>query len=242
MSLFRRLRNVFRPSHLYREFDEELDFHREMRLRRSRERGLNQAQAERETIRRMGNLSVAKEEMGDARVVRWLASSLQDLRHGVVLLRRDAGISALIVLVLALGIGGNAAIFTLLKAAFLDPLPYPNAGRLVTVVDRYSKLGVDSIGPTIPEFLDIRARAGSLEQMAFLDHRDFQLTGADEPVRVFAARATAPFFPLLGVTASIGRTFSTEENLPGKNNVVVLSDGFWRSRMGADPNVIGKTL
>jgi putative ABC transport system permease protein len=242
MSLFRRLRNVFRPSHLYREFDEELDFHREMRLRRSRERGLNQAQAERETIRRMGNLSVAKEEMGDARVVRWLASSLQDLRHGVVLLRRDAGISALIVLVLALGIGGNAAIFTLLKAAFLDPLPYPHAGRLVTVVDRYSKLGVDSIGPTIPEFLDIRARAGSLEQMAFLDHRDFQLTGADEPVRVFAARATASFFPLLGVTASIGRTFSTEENLPGKNNVVVLSDRFWRSRMGADPNVIGKTL
>ena len=113
MGLFRRFVNSLRPSHLDRDFDEELEFHRQMRLRKARERGLSPAEAEQEAKRRMGNLPLAREEMRDARIVGWLASSIQDLRHGIVLLRRDAGISFLIVLVLALGIGGNAAIFTL---------------------------------------------------------------------------------------------------------------------------------
>src|SRR5213083_973803 len=102
---------------------------------RPENKGSTPAEAEQDVRRRMGNLPLAKEEMRDARIVGWLASSLQDLRHGVVLLHRDAGVSALVVLVLALGIGGNAAIFTLLKAAFLDPLPYRDAGRLVTVME-----------------------------------------------------------------------------------------------------------
>jgi hypothetical protein len=102
--------------------------------------------------------------MREARVVNWLASMLQDLRHGIVLLRRDAGLSALIVLVLALGIGGNAAIFTLLKTAFLDPLPFRHAGRLVSIFDRYSVFGGGGIGPTIPEYLDIRRRSNLLER------------------------------------------------------------------------------
>src|SRR5882762_6940689 len=130
----------------------------------------------------MGNLSLAKEEMRDARIVSWLASSLQDLRHGVVLLHRDAGISALVVLVLVLGIGGNAAIFTLLKAAFLDPLPYRDAGRLVTVMEN------DGWVPSISEFLEIRARSRTLERMAFAEHRDMQVSGTGEPIRAFAAR------------------------------------------------------
>src|SRR6266404_6380965 len=96
-----------------------------------------------------------------------LRSSVQDLRHGVVLLHRDAGASALIVLVLALGIGGNAAIFTLLKAAFLDPLPFRDAGRLVTVTENFNNWN-----PSVPEFQEIRARSRTLEQIAFAEHRD----------------------------------------------------------------------
>jgi len=180
--------------------------------------------------------------MRDARVIGWLASSLQDLRHGIVLLRRDAGVSALIVLVLALGIGGNAVIFTLLKAAFLDPLPYRDAGRLVTVVESHSRLNESGRNPSISEFLEICARSRMLEDMAFLDYRDYQFTGGDEPVRVFAARVTASFFPVLGVSASRGRTFLTEENQPGRALVVLVSDTFWRSRMGADPDAVGRTL
>jgi putative ABC transport system permease protein len=166
----------------------------------------------------------------------WLASSLHDLRHGVILLRRDAGTSALIVLVLALGIGGNAAIFTLLKAAFLDPLPFRDAGRLITVVRETGG------SPSVSEFVEIRARSRALEQIAFTEHRDMQLTGADEPVRVFAARVTASFFPLLGVNASLGRTFVEEENQPGRAPVVLLTDAFWRTKLGADPQAVGRTL
>lgn len=166
----------------------------------------------------------------------WLASCSQDLRHGVVLLGRDAGVSALIVGVLALGIGGTATIFTLLKAAFLDPLPYRDAGRLVTIVKN------SGWAPSVSEFLEIRARSRTLEQLAFAEHSDIQLSKAGEPVRVFGARVSASFFSLLGVNASLGRTFLAEENRPGLTPVVVLTDAFWRSRMGADPRVVGRVL
>ena len=184
----------------------------------------------------MGNSSIAKEEMRDARVLGWLASSLQDLRHGVVLLRRDAGVSALIVLVLALGIGGNAAIFTLLEAAFLDPLPYRDARRLVTIMES------TGWNPSVSEFVEIRERTRTLDQVAFAEHLDMQLTGTGEPARVFAARVSASFFPLLGVNPSLGRTFFEEENRPGRTPAVILTDAFWRSRTGADPAIVGRSL
>ena len=168
------------------------------------------------------------------RLSAWFTSSLQDLLHGMILLRRDAGVSALIVLVLALGIGGNTAIFTLLKAAFLDPLPYREADRLVTVMEN------TGWNPSDAEFLEIRARTHTLDEMAFAEFRDMQLAGTGEPVRVFAARVTASFFPLLGTSASIGRTFLTDENRPGQTPTVVLNDAFWRSRLGADPAAVGR--
>ena len=184
----------------------------------------------------MGNLFVTKEEMRDEGVIEWLASSLQDLRHGLVLMRRDPGVSALIVLVLALGIGGNAAVFTLLKAAFLDRLPFRDAGRLVTIIEN------DGWNPTVTEFLEIQKHTRTLEGMAFAEHRDMQLSGTGEPARIFAARVTASFFPLLGVNTAQGRTFVEDENRPGRPPVVILTDRFWRSRMGSDPRVLGRTL
>jgi hypothetical protein len=236
MGLLRRFVNALRPERLGRDFDEELEFHRQMRLRKGREQGLNPAEAEQEATRRLGNQLIAKEQMREARVLGWLASSLQDLRHGVVLLRRDASVSALIVLVLALGIGGNAAIFTLLKAAFLDSLPYRDSGRLVTIMENSGWI------PNVSEFVEIRACNRTLEQIAFAEHLDMQLTAIGEPARLFTARVTASFFPLLGVNASLGRTFVEEENQPGRAPSVILTDAFWRSRMGADPAVVGRTL
>src|SRR4051794_19713262 len=96
---------------------------------------------------------------------------LHDLRHGIVLLRRDAGVSGLIVLVLALGIGGTAAIFSLLKTAFLDPLPYRDAGRLVTIMEN------TGWNTSVSEFLDIRERSRTLDEFAFAEYRDMQLSG-----------------------------------------------------------------
>ena len=117
----------------------------------------------------MDDLYPAKDEVHGPRLVSWLASCLQDLRHGVILLSRDARVSSLIVLVLALGIGANSAIFTLLKAAFLDSLPYRDAGRLITIVKN------NGGNPSASEFLEIRERSRTLEQIAFAEHRDMQL-------------------------------------------------------------------
>src|SRR5689334_7081851 len=147
----------------------------------------------------------------------------------------------LIVLVLALGIGSNAAIFTLMNAAFLSPLPYRDAERLVSVngivFDKRVTSGTNRYDPSISEFLEIRKRAHVFEEMAFIDHLDLQLTGVDEPVRVFAARVSASFFALLGVRPSLGRTFSPDENRPGRTHVVIVSDNFWRTRMGGQRHV-----
>jgi putative ABC transport system permease protein len=236
MGVLRRLVNVLRPDRLQRDIDDELEFHREMGARKALDRGLSAEEARQETDRRIGNPAIVKEQMRDARVIGWLASSLQDLRHGFVLMRREAGVSALILLVLALGIGGNAAIFTLVKAAFLDPLPYRESGRLITIMEPNGFL------PSTYDFVELRTRTRTLEQMAFAQHVDMQLNGTDEPARILAARVTASFFPVLGVNAALGRTFEDEENGPGRAPAVVLTDGFWRGRMGADPSVIGHTL
>src|SRR5215467_7632849 len=160
----------------------------------------------------------------------------KDLRNGFVLQKREPGVSALIILVLALGIGGNSAIFTLLKAAFLDTLPYRDADRLVTIVENNGWIA------SVSEFTEIQARSRSFEQITFAEHRDMQLSGSGEPVRVYAARVMASFFPLLGVSPSLGRTSLPEENQPGRTPAVVLTDSFWRSKLGADRNVIGRTL
>jgi putative ABC transport system permease protein len=236
MGLARRLINVFRPARFDRDLEDELEFHRQMRLRKARAQGVAPELAEQEVNRRMGNSSVAKEEMRDAGIINWLASSLQDLSHGAVLLRRDAGTSLLIILVLALGIGGNAAIFTLLKAAFLDPLPFHEAGRLVTITE------ITGWIPNVSEFLEIRTRARTIEQIGFAEHLDMQLTGNGEPAHVFAARVSASFLPLLGANAALGRLFLDEDNQPGRAPLVVLTDAFWRLRTGGDPHIIGRTL
>ena len=135
---------------------------------------------------------------------------MKDLSFAWRLLWREPDVSALIVLVLALGIGGNSAIFTLLKATFLDPLPYRDAARLIVVRED------SGWSPSIGEFLEIRKRSRELEQSAFLQLQDMQLTGTDEPVRVLAGRVTASFFPLLGVRVSMGRTLSEEDNFAGR--------------------------
>lgn len=161
---------------------------------------------------------------------------LSDLRHGVTLIRRDAWTSALIIGVLALGIGGTTATFTLFKAAFLDSLPFRDAERLVAIYEQGRR------NPSASEFLELRGRASTIDQIGFAQHTDMQLSGGEGPLRVYVARVTASLFPLLGVTASLGRTFLGEENAAGRNSTVVLSDGFWRNQMGADPDVLGRTL
>jgi hypothetical protein len=176
--------------------------------------------------------------MREARVVAWIESFGRDLRHGARMFRRRPGPAALAILTLSLGIGANAAIFSLLNAVLLRPLPFPDADRLVAVTDNFRATGAVDVGPTVPELLDVRESIRTLDGISFYDTRDFQLTGGDEPVRVFAARVVASFLTLLGVRPSHGRLFETGEDRPGRDRVVVVGDGLWRRNFGADPAIV----
>jgi predicted permease len=172
----------------------------------------------------------------------WLESLMRDLRYGARSLARERATTVAVIVMLALGIGANVAIFTLLNAIWLRPLPYRDAGRLVTLEDSFVREGIDRVTPTVPEFLDVRAWNRSFASMAFLDHRDLQLTGGQEPVRVFGARVTASFFPLLGTGPALGRVFTEIDNREGHERVAILSHGLWQRAFASDPAVIGRTI
>jgi len=143
---------------------------------------------------------------------------------------------------LALGIGVNAAIFSIVDALLLKPLPYPNADRLVSIRNVETKLGQDDEGTTVPDYLDQRAQAPSLENAAVYQYASINLQGSGAPERLIAARATPSLFPTLGTPPLLGRAFTDDEAVAGRDRVVVLSHHAWTERFGADPAIVGRDL
>src|SRR5262245_60283657 len=167
---------------------------------------------------------------------------IQDLRYGRRGLFKSPGFTAVAALSLALGIGANAAIFSLVNAVMLKPLSYHESDRLVMVWEDASSAGVPRNPPAPANFVDWKAENRVFESIAALDWREFNLTGDLKPERVIAYGVSAGFFPLLGVEPELGRVFLSEEDKPGANKVAVLSHKFWRSRYGGDRGIIGKDI
>ena len=172
-----------------------------------------------------------------------MGSLLQDLRYGLRVLAKSPGLMIVAVLALALGMGANTAIFSVVNAVLLRPLPYRDAERLATLYETDARQ--ESFFPAAPaNFLAWKAGARSFEDLAALSNKGWSvnLTGAGEPERLQGFQVTANFFPLLGAQAAHGRTFLPEEDRPGGPQVVVLGHGFWQRRFAADPAVVGRTL
>lgn len=239
MSIANRLRNFFRKPALDRDVDDEITFHIDTRRDEYIAQGVAPAEAAHRARKDFGRLTQIREETRSMNLPLWLETLAQDLRFGARQLRHNPTLALTSILTLALGMGATTAIFTIADAVLFRPLPYPDAGRLVTLHDRFPT-GMAS--PTIPEFLDYQAANQSFEQMAFFDSRDYQITGSDEPQRVFSARVTAGFFPLLGARPALGRVFTEAEIAGGNSDAVVLSHDFWRRAFGSDPAVIGRRL
>jgi predicted permease len=242
MSRVGRFLNLFRSSSLQRDLDDEVRFHLDTRIARNLRSGMTRREAEAEAHRAFGDVRRITEDMREARVMTSIESLVQDLRYGARSLARERLTSVAVLAMLALGIGATVAIFTFLNAIWLRPLPYANASRLVTIEDSFVRAGIRRTQPTVPEVLDVRGWNRSFDTMAFLDHRDMQLTGGQEPARVMAGRVTAPFFSLLGVGAALGRVFADADNLAGNEQVVVLSHGLWQRLFGGDPGVVGRSI
>jgi putative ABC transport system permease protein len=243
MPIWSRLRNRWRERSLGQDFEDEIRFHLDTRTDANVRRGMGRLEAETEARRSFGNIVLAREGMREARVAGWPDDLARDVRHAVRVFRRQPFLTGLTVLTLSLGIGANAAIFSLLNAALLRRLPFPSADRLVSLVDRNDQ---GRTGPTIPEVLDIRDWSTTLDGVSFFDTRDFQIDGGSEPARVFGARVEPAFLSIVGARPALGRLFSgsdgSVDGSAGGEPVVVLSDGLWRRNFGADPAAIGRRL
>ena len=161
------------------------------------------------------------------------------IRHAIRVFARHRALTALTIVSLSLGIGANATIFSFLNAALLRPLPYPDADRLVSILDT---AGSNNTTPTIPEMLDVRAWNKTLDGVSFFDTRDMQIEGATEPTRVLAARVEPAMLPMIGARPSLGGLFAPGDGAVGSRPTVILSDGLWRRSFGGDQSVIGRTL
>ena len=164
----------------------------------------------------------------------------QDLRHGLRVLRRSPGVSAAAVLTLALAIGANAAIFTVLDAVMLQPLPWAEPQRRVMIWSRWQ--GFDKTWTNAFESRRYAERCPGLARVAFWSTEDRNLTGSGETVRVAVGQVTAGTFDTLGVHPRLGRTFTEEEDRPGGPKLAVLGDALWQGRYGGDPGVVGSTV
>ena len=237
-----RLRGLLRREAVLQEIDEELRSHVEMETHANIERGMTPDEARLAALRSFGNLGRARELVYEVRGGGMLEALWQDLRYGVRMLLKHPGFTFIAVLTLALGIGVNTALFSVVNAVLLRPLPYAEPGRLAQLYEANAQQGYDRFAFSLANFVDHRDQQTGFEQMAAYFRRDANLTGAGEPERVQVAVVSASFFPLLRVQPLLGRGFLTEEGTPGKHRVAVLSYGLWQRRFGADPGILNQPV
>jgi predicted permease len=208
-------------------------------------RGMNAADAREAALRKFGNATRVAEDTREVWTWAWLEQLAQDARFGLRMLRKSPGFTIVAVLTLALGIGASTAVFSLVDAVMLKPLPYGDAQRIVFPW-RLTPLGLNIGFDKNPwgrvDFQYFAEQSKTLEHWGAFESDRFNLTGAGEPVRLDGLRASAGFFPSLGVQPALGRTFTEDEDQPGREHVVILSDALWRERFGADAGILGRTV
>ncbi len=235
-----RLRALFRKDRVDQELSEELAFHLEKQIEQNIAAGMSREEARYAALHSFGGVEQVKEECRDAWGVRFIETLLQDLRFGLRMLAKNPGFTAVAVLTLALGIGANTAIFSVVNGVLLRPLPYPEPDRLVRIYERSAQFNLMSVA--YPNFLDWERMNRSFAGLAAYRGEAFNFTGPGQPEYIPGAIATANFFSVLGVKPLQGRTFTPEEERQGANPVAMVSEGLWKRRFGGDTAVLGKSL
>ena len=237
-----RLRSLFRRGQVEAELNEELRYHLERQIEVNTAAGMSVEEARYAALRAMHGLDQRKEECRDMRRVRLIEDLWQDFRFSVRSLLKRPGFTAIILIALALGIGANTAIFSLVNAVILQPLPYRDPDRLISVYGTRNRSTQGSVGPT--DFLDYRSQNKTFEQFAASGSTmlPMNLTGSGEPERLNASIITGNYFDTFGVRPALGRGFSLENEKTGQDHVTVLSHAFWQTRFGGDPNIVNKTI
>jgi len=229
-----------RRGRLDREMEEEMRFHLEMQIEQNLESGMATEEARRAANRQFGNQTWLKEASREMRGIGFIETLIQDLRYGLWMLRRSPGFTFVAVLTLALGIGANTAIFSVVNAVLLKPLPYYDPQRLVWVTEGIQFFGEENT--TDNDYYTWQLQSKTFEHLVAYYTGNIYLTGRGEPVRLDYIRATANLFPALGVAPQLGRVFRPEEHRRGSEPVAILSHAFWQRRFGGDPAIIGQSL
>jgi len=236
-----RLRALFLRNRVEHELDDELQFHLDRKIEELTKQGLMPDEARYAALRDMRGLDQRKEECRDTRRLHFVDDLARDVRHGFRNLRKNPAFAIVAVVTLALGIGANTTIFTLLDPILFRPLPYQDPGQLVRV---YRTSPQSNSWPhSVPNFVDYRRQSEVFSQLAAFDWTSFNLAGPGEASeRVQGLAVTFDYFAALGVQPTLGRVFSQDEDKAGADAVIVLSNRFWRGRFAADAGIIGRTI
>ena len=237
-----RLRSLLKRGRVEQELSDELRFHLEKLTEENAAKGMTPEEARYAALRELGGVQQIKEECRDMRRVNNIENFLQDLRYGSRMLARNRGFAAVAILTLALGIGANTAIFSVVDTVLLRPLPFKDPSHLVWATERFQVTHGAAVVIS-PDFMGWKDRNQVFEQIcAFGGGVGGNLTGAGEPARVRVTSVTAGFFPMLGVQPVAGRTFLPSENKQAQRHVALLNEALWRSRFGSDPHMVGKNV
>jgi putative ABC transport system permease protein len=240
-SLWKRLRRLFRKQETERDLDEELTSYVTLLTDEKLRSGLPEAEARRAALVETGGVEQVKEAVRDARGLNWLDVLFQDLRHGSRLLARSPGFTATVVLTLALGIGATTAIFTVVNAVLLRPLPYLDPDSLVYVRQELPPYGVLPFH-TRREFENYRNQAKSFENLAAYMGTRVNLSGGGQAERVQCLTTTSSLFTLLPLRPALGRGFLPADDLAGSPPVAIVSHNLWQGRLGGDRNILNRSI
>jgi predicted permease len=237
-----RLRSLFRRKTVEAELDDELRFHVEQQVVTCIRSGMTREEARRQAQLSVGGIDRVKEECREERGVQRLENLLQDLRYGWRMLLKKPAFTIVAVLTLALGVGANTAIFSIVNAVLLRSLPFRDPDRLVRIFFNQPGVGLRDVRFSKPELDDLQTRAGVFEDVTPIFEGSEDLTGVQQPERVEGVNGSFSYFSMLGVTPQIGRLYGLQDFAPGFAPEAVISDGLWRRAYGADPNVLGRTI
>jgi putative ABC transport system permease protein len=233
------LRSLFRKEQVSHELDEELNGFLEMAAEEKMKQGMSRKEALRAVRLERGSLEVSKEEVRSAGWESFVETCWQDLRFAVRMLGKSPGFTAVAIVTLALGIGANTAIFSLVNGVLLRPLPYRNPNRLTMVWEKSRDGSQENVG--YATYLDWKSQNKSFEEIAIYSSWQPVLQ-VGEPEQLSGLRVTSNYFRTLGIHPEIGRDFFPEEDVPNANKVVMLSHSLWQRKFNSDPNIVGKPI
>jgi predicted permease len=241
-ALASRMRASLSPRQIDQEFEHELDAHLDMLADENVRRGMSPEEARRAARIRLGGQTQLKETNRELHGLPALETFLQDTRYAFRMLRKNPGFTAVAVLTLALGIGANTAIFSVVYAMLLKPLPYSHPEQLLTVFEAQPQAGVNATGWSYANFAELREQNRIFSDMAGSQQHQLTLTGRGEPSVVNTSVVTPELFSVFGQRPIVGRPFYPEDGKPGAPAAVILSENLWRGSFGADPKVIGSSI